>query len=367
MSEGMSTLLDKLNSVKELPFRDFMELALYDGREGYYARPDLRIGKGGDFVTSEAISPVFGFALARLATEFLASAGDGLTAIVDIGAAQGGLIGSVGAELPGELRSRARLIGVEKMPRKPIDGTELVQTIEEVPADLPALVLSNELFDAFPVARLVMRSEGLRELWVSVEPDGELSWLEKDAPTEYSEYFSRRGIELVEGQFADVSLEWEMFYERVCRRFARALIVTIDYGFRQRQLFDRRVRKFGTVAAFYRHQVHRDVLARPGLQDLTAHINFDDLQGAGERSGFSTLFFGRQAHFLLTLGVTEHPLFRPSHELQPASLAEAVEEAEERRAARRLVLPEGIGEEMKVLVQGRGLPLEGWSFQRKIF
>jgi SAM-dependent MidA family methyltransferase len=145
------------------------------------------------------------------------------------------------------------------------------------------------------------------------------------------------------------------------------LIVTFDYGFPQAQLFDARVRNFGTAAAYWQHQVSRDLLARPGEQDLTAHINFTDLISAGESLGFETLKFARQAEFLLALGITEHHLFTPAAEVETASLAEAVEQIDEREAARRLVLPDGLGEEIRVLVQGRGVPTAGWSFQQKLF
>ena len=108
----------------------------------------------------------------------------------------------------------------------------------------------------------------------------------------------------------------------------------------------------------------RDLLANPGEQDLTAHINFTDLQRAGERNGFATLFFDRQAKFLLAAGATEHELFKPIDEIatdDPLQLRAAREDA------RRLVLPDGIGEDSRVLVMGKGVPVEGWSFQRKLF
>ncbi|MBI2214297.1 MAG: SAM-dependent methyltransferase [Acidobacteria bacterium] len=109
------------------------------------------------------------------------------------------------------------------------------------------------------------------------------------------------------------------------------------------------------------HEVHRDLFADPGRQDLTAHVNFDDLERAGADRGFSTLAFTRQARFLLSIGITEHPLFSP---LEEVDLVKALQTQVERENARRLVLPDGIGDEIRVLVQGKGVPGEGWSFQR---
>jgi SAM-dependent MidA family methyltransferase len=163
-----------------------------------------------------------------------------------------------------------------------------------------------------------------------------------------------RGIELADGQFADVSLQWEALYGELCRFVERGLIVTLDYGYPEDQLFRSRMRRYGTAAAYRGHRVSRDLLADPGEQDLTAHVNFTDLQREGERQGFTTLAFTRQAQFLLSLGITRHELFTPVQELEAAS----VELMEARDEARRLVLPDGIGEEIRVLLQAKGLPIQ---------
>jgi SAM-dependent MidA family methyltransferase len=243
-------------------------------------------------------------------------------------------------------------------------GPHFVQTLDEVPSDGPTLLIANELFDAFPFARLVQRDEHLHELWVT-DREGQLDWCEKEASAEYEDYFASRGIELADGQFADVSLEWSAYYADLCRFADRALIVTLDYGFPQEQLFHPRFRRFGTAASYSQQRVTRDLLNNPGEQDLTAHINFTDLISTGERAGFTTLFFDRQAKFLLSLGITDHPLFAPIEEV--ASAEEGLRTREAREDARRLVLPDGIGEEIRVLVQSRGLTTEGWSFQRKLY
>src|SRR5207237_7590919 len=102
----------------------------------------------------------------------------------------------------------------------------------------------------------------------------------------YDDDFSGGSFDLADGQFADVSLDWESTYEDIARLVTRGLIFTFDYGYPEQQLFSSRARRFGTAAAYSRQQVSRDLLANPGQQDLTAHINFTDLQRAGERNGF---------------------------------------------------------------------------------
>ncbi|MFN2443183.1 MAG: SAM-dependent methyltransferase [Thermoanaerobaculia bacterium] len=344
----------------ELTFEEFVGLALYDSDFGYYAAPK----SGLDYATSVDLSPVFPFALARFAGRFLAAAGDEVCSVVDIGCGDGSLLAGIRDHLPESLLPRVRLIGIDRSagrlrPEHASDSSlHFTGSIEAIDPARPALVFSNELFDAFPFARLVKREEELRELTVRVDR-GELAWGERPAREEYVHYFSTRGIELEVGQFADISLEWGGFYGELAGRIERGAIVTIDYGFPQEKLFDVRVRRYGTAVAFHRHRLNRDLLANPGEQDLTAHINFTDLERRGEAQGWETIGFERQARFLLENGAADHPLLAPRESVEPASPEGAVELAAMRDAARRLLLPDGIGDEMRVLIQTRGIALEG--------
>jgi len=376
---SMSDVLRNLLSYGPLSFRDFVEIALYHPEFGYYTSGQNRVGKEGDYVTAPTLSPVFSYAIGNLVREFVSRCEGAVSTIVDIGCGDGGLIDAV-YQLPGVPVSR--FFGVDRSldraTGQPGNRVTFVTTIDEVPADGIHLIFSNELYDAFPFARLVQRGEHLHELWIT----DELEWTEHEAPQQYEDYFAARGIELENGQFADVSLEWEAFYEDVIRRFERALIVTIDYGHPGNKLFHPRARRFGTAAAYTHQRVTRDLLANPGEQDLTAHINFTDLERAGERHGATTLFFDRLAKFLLTLDITDHELLRPQEEVLGSSAPregggpedpstrgpeEPFARLQLREDARRLILPDGIGEDLRVLVQGKGVPLSTWSFQKKLF
>ena len=342
----MRDVLRNMLQYGDLSFRDFMEVALYHPLFGYYSRPVHPAGKGGDFVTAPSLSPAFSFAISELVREFVSRTEAAVYTFVDIGAGEGGLVADVAAQLDENVRFFA------------VDRTRGT-LIEDVPRDGAHLVFSNELYDAFPFARLVQRGEHLHELWVGQTPDGGLDWTEREAPAPYEDYFAERGIRLAEGQFADVSLEWEAFHRDVVNRFERALFVTFDYGHPADKLFSSRARRFGTAAAYAGHRVSRDLLANPGEQDLTAHINFSDLQ----RVDAETLYFGRMAQFLLAIGITRHPLFLPHGEVT----IDTTDMLQAREDARRLILPDGIGEDLRVLVQGKGVAAEGWSFQRQLF
>jgi SAM-dependent MidA family methyltransferase len=362
-------VLGKLLETGDLPFRDFVELALYHPQFGYYRQAESPIGKTRDFVTSPALSPVFAFALSGLVREFVGRGGYEMSTVVDIGCGDGALIHSLYGAMDAEARSHVRFYGVDRSlerVRSADYGVAFVETLDAVPRDGAHLLIANELFDALPFARLVHRGEHLHELWVS-EHDGELDWTEHEAPGPYEDYFAEHGIELEDGQFADVSLEWGAYYTDLCRFLTRGMIVTFDYGFTARQLFHPRIRRFGTAASYSKQRVTRDLLAAPGRHDITAHINFSDLIRAGEQASLTTLFFDRQAKFLLALGATEHELFTPVTEVQIESTAVGLDLLQRREDARRLVLPDGIGEEIRVLVQSRGLPQTDWAFQRPLF
>lgn len=344
-----------------LSFRDFVEHSLFDPEEGYYRRPRA----GGDYATAVDLSPAYSFALARLMDELAARLPDGLSAAVDVGCGDGSLLAGLrDAAGPG---APPRFLGVDRSLgrlRPELAADPALEFLEAIPPlDGPAFVVSNELFDAVPWHRVVQREEGLRELWTGRQGET-LAWEERPAPPEVAGYFEARGIRLDRGQFADITPGWGELYRSVLRAVPAGLAVTVDYGFPQERLFDVRVRRWGTAVAFHRHELNRDLLARPGRQDLTAHVNFTDLMRAGEAEGWSTLAFMRQASFLLAIGIADHPLFTPLEELRGGEAGGAMALAEAREQARRLVLPDGIGDEMRVLVQGRGVPLEGWSFQK---
>jgi SAM-dependent MidA family methyltransferase len=367
----MLDVLRKSLKDSDLPFRDFVELVLYHPEFGYYARAESPVGKDADYVTSPVLSPVFSYSLGNLCREFMSRSGDGVWQVVDIGCGDGGLIRAL-AEKKGltteTQRAQRQFYGVDRnLGRATLDPrVTYVTSLDEIPPADARLIISNELFDALPFARLVQRGEHLHELWVT-ERDGALDWSEHEAEAKYDDYFAERGIKLDDGQFADVSLEWGALYDDICRFVPRGLIVTFDYGLPQSKLFRGRMRRFGTAAAYAKQRVSRDLLINPGQQDLTAHINFDDLRRTGEGQAFASLFFDIQAKFLLALGATEHELFTPIGDVSIESANEGLTLLQARDDAKRLILPDGIGADIRVLVQGRGMGPEPWRFQSQLF
>jgi len=383
MAEERSMLDVLRNSLRhsDLPFRDFVELVLYHPDFGYYARAESPVGREADYVTSPVLSPVFSYSLGNLCREFMSRSGDGVWQVVDIGCGDGGLIRALELTTEAQRAQRKPLCplclcgstphhfyGVDRNLGRAVPDPRVtyVTSLDEIPPADARLIISNELFDALPFARLVQRGEHLHELWVT-ERNGALDWSEHEADARYDDYFAERGIKLDDGQFADVSLEWSALYDDICRVVPRGLIVTFDYGLPQSKLFRGRLRRFGTAAAYAKQRVSRDLLINPGEQDLTAHINFDDLKRAGEGQAFASLFFDIQAKFLLALGATGHELFKPIGDVSIESANEGLTLLEARDDAKRLILPDGIGADIRVLVQGRGMGPEPWRFQSELF
>lgn len=343
-----------------------MEAALYDDRNGYYNGRREGPETGVDFATSVTISPVFSYSIAQLANEFLNRFDDEVCSIVDIGCGDGELIRSV-ARFCRMTAPMARFFGVDRALRNRVADKNVIfcRSLGSIPDSGPTFLFSNELFDALPVHRVVQTGRGLEELGVE-QDEGVPGWSQRPAPEALSRYLAERGVELEVGQIADFTPEWAAFYSAMLLRFEQALAVTIDYGFDGAKLFDARVRPTGTVAAVRGHSISRDLLAEPGSSDLTAHVNFSDLQTTGEEAGYTTLLWTRQARFLLSIGALDHPLLKPLDDDARLPLSDSLEVRDARAAARSLLLPAGIGDEMRVLVQARNVPMSGWSFQSQL-
>lgn len=338
MSAPTERLRERIQSSGPIPFTAFMEEALY-GEGGYYRRAKLPIGEGGDFVTGSSLSPLFGRAtgrvLRRLDGELRRAA-----ELFEAGYGGGTHLGAVVEFLDGEGGGR-RLRAWDRVARPVPAGVERVAALEDIgEGEIEGLVFSYELFDALPVHRLIGRADGsLGELWVDLDSDGHFAWREGEL-SDPSLPALLGDASLAPGQVADLSPEWAPLYGALARRLGRGLLVTCDYGFPRPQLLDPRIRRHGTLACYRRQTVHRDPFADVGAQDLTAHVDFTALIEAGEAAGLATFVLTRQALWLSACGLFE-------------DLADAP--AATRREAIALLDGEGMGEEIRVLVQARGV------------
>jgi SAM-dependent MidA family methyltransferase len=354
-------LLAKVRREGPLTFRDWMSEALYDERGGYYSRSDIeRWGRAGDYRTSPERSPLFAATFARYFARLHEELGspNSLT-LIEAGGGAGRfarvLLDTLQRDAPivfDSLRYVFDEAGADSRARAsailaPHSERAEFRSILDFTRDPSAFVVfSNELLDALPVHRVVMRGGRLRELYVAEGAGGGFAWEECEPSTpRIAEHFERFGMTLDEGQFAEVNLEAEEWVTRVASLEGRGFVVTVDYGDDALALVRAPHRSEGTLRAFSGQRMVEDLLASPGAQDLTTTINWTQVVAAGEAAGLETIALERLDAFLLKAGLIEQL------ERESALASDEAERAALRLGAREMILPNGMAASFQVLVQ----------------
>ena len=357
----------------------FMDLALYDPSFGYYARSTRRSGAAGDFFTSVDVGAVFGELLesqiAEMAALFSADANEPVD-LVEAGAGSGRLSADILRTARVRHRGaydRFRLHLVEASPAARDEqratlgdvSERLVSSSTQLPERINGILFANELLDAMPTHQVVMRDEGLREMYVS--PALALHEGPPSTPA-LAEYLQRLGVTLEPGWRVEINLRAVEWIRGLARRLDRGFIILIDYGHEARELYSVG-HSNGTLTTFARHTAEGPEssagtprwLKSPGEQDITAHVDFTSVRAAAEEEGLFTLGFLDQTYFLLALSQN---LENPANPANSANL-ENLENLKKRLALKTLIMPGGLGSTMKVLIFGKDVgrpPLRGCSF-----
>jgi SAM-dependent MidA family methyltransferase len=356
-------LRERIEREGAISFHDWMEAALYDEREGYYCRSDLkRWGREGDYRTSPERSPLFAATCARYfaacyealdrpaqLTIWEAGAGSGAFAlqVLETLARSDRRIFSATRYVLDERSAAARPLFREKL--SPFESRIECRSLSEAVAPVENCVLfANELLDAFPVHRVILRGGRLRELYVSVNRGGEFITLEQDPSTPaLSEYLSRLNVSLDEGQSAEINLQAVAWLKRAAQTIKRGYLLLVDYGAEAASLYHGGTRPRGSLRAFRGHAFVEDILSNPGEQDITSTVDWTTIKGVCLETGFEIVSFERQDRFLLEAGFLE-VLARMTSEA--SSRAEALSLS---TTAREMVLPGGMSESFQVLVARR--------------
>ncbi|HET8946364.1 MAG TPA: SAM-dependent methyltransferase [Candidatus Polarisedimenticolia bacterium] len=355
-------LRDTLRARGAIPFATFMELCLYHPEHGYYTR-GLGGGGGRDYVTSSGVHAAFGRLVARQAAEMWRllgtprrfrfvefGPGEGRFAADFLGAADqdvpfAAALEYVLVETSPALRARQerRCAG---LPR--VAATPSWRSLEALLADpssktAAGCLFANEVLDAFPVHRIAGTPEGPREIHVELAGEDYRETPRAISTPALSDYLERNAIRPRPGQVVDVAPEAVRFVTRLGGLLERGWGLLVDYGEAAGDLFHP-VRARGTLRAFHRHRLSHDVLAHPGEQDLTAHVDFTAVRRAATDTGWSVAGQVSQAHFLLALGALD------DYEAQDLA---------DRERLKDLVLPDRMGGAFQVLVLARGGVAEG--------
>lgn len=344
-----------------ISFAEYMQLCLYHPDYGYYTRTRSRIGKSGDFFTSTSVHAAFGRLIARQLADMWEKMGRGPFTVAEQGGGEGDLCRDIleaAAEESPEFYCALRYCMVEISPDNRarqmarLDGVrDKVEWCQlDDLAGMCGCIISNELVDAFPVEQVEIRDGCWYQVFV-VEQDGQfVEELRPARSSEFADYFSKVGIDLTEGNRAEVNLQALRWMREIGNLLQRGFVLTIDYGYPAEELYAP-WRRNGTLMCYHRHTASEDPFEMPGCQDITTHVDFTALQRAGEESGLQSLYYGDQGRFLLGLGFVEVLLLLQSRTTNERN-AQAL-----RLTLKNLIMPEGgMGETFKVLIQGKGVP-----------
>jgi SAM-dependent MidA family methyltransferase len=353
-------IADEIRAQGPLPFTRFMEICLYHPNYGYYSSGRAGRGREGDYYTSPTVHPVFGALLGKQLAQMWRLLGEGAFEMVEVGGGEGYLCLDIldylqrhEPQLYDLLRYRMVEISpvyIEK--QKGLLSAHRTKVTWDSIADVDAMkvegcFLSNELVDAFPVHRVVVEKGELKEIYVDLDK-GQFVEVQSDPSTpELEAYFQRLGITLTEGQGAEVNLEALRWIEGVAKGLKRGFAITIDYGYQAQELFSSH-RKDGTFMCYRGHRALSDPYSHLGLQDMTSHVNFTSLIIWGEGCGLGLTGVVPQYRFLLALGILK----------EAARMDEGQgswEAMNERLTLKNLILPGGMGETFKVLIQHKGI------------
>lgn len=347
---------EEIRAIGPIPFARFMELALYDPDGGYYRSPDARPGRRGDFLTAPELHPIFGEMLARAVEQAWHVLGDPEPFVVrEHGAGEGALAIPLLGALPAAIRYSPVEVDERRLDvlRRRLDGEGLADRLDEGDPAAPfdGVVIANEVLDALPVHRVRRRGDRLRELAVGLGDHGVFQEVEVDPTTSaLAERLVIEGVELTDGQTAEVALALDDWVAVAVRPLRRGLVVLIDYGAPATELYEPVRRRDGTLRAYVRHQVTDDPYRFVGRQDLTAHVDVTAVVRAAEAAGLTTLGLTTQAETLMGLGIEDR-----LREVQ-ADPATTFEDYTLLRASLMRLLDPGAMGRFRVMVFGREWP-----------
>jgi SAM-dependent MidA family methyltransferase len=355
-----------------LPFCAFMETALYAPGLGYYVTPRALFGVEGDFVTAPELSPLFAACLANGVAGLLAQAGGG--DVVELGAGSGVMAAALCAALIRQGAPLARYRIVEPSPALAARQRERIARDPALDAHRDrfewlaappreawrGVAIANEVIDALPVDRFRVTASGCEALGVVAAGSG-FAWQPRAAGAELAAAVAalqrRLPVPMAAGFVSELCPGQGAWLGDVARALDCGAILVADYGLPRAQYYHPS-RDGGTLCGFRRHRRVADALAHPGLQDLTAWVDFSALADDAVACGLSIGGFATQAHYLLATGI----------ERELARMAEASGEVARlalRQGAATLLLPGEMGERVKVMALARGIrgPIDGFGFR----
>jgi SAM-dependent MidA family methyltransferase len=346
-------------------FDEYMQMALYEPGLGYYSAATPKFGEQGDFVTAPEISPLFGFCLAQQADALFAQGCN--SQILEFGAGSGKLCAQIMSSLPAlehywildlsaELKQRQQQY---LRARLSADLFHKIEWLSGLPTDFDGIVLANEVLDAMPV-HILHKQGDWQELGVAY--DGQSFTWQSFVPGEPAleaicSIEARLG-ELPDNYRSELNLNYAPWLNALAQSCKRCVALIIDYGYEQEHYYHP-ARSRGSLTCHYRHRVHNDPLIYPGLQDITAFVDFDACADAAESAGFELTGLVPQGQFLLANGLLEEAQRR-------ARDSDSVTQLAISQQVQTLSLPQEMGDKFKVLALQMNLALDMPAMRRGV-
>jgi SAM-dependent MidA family methyltransferase len=342
-----------------ITFARYMELALYAPGLGYYTAGAHKFGEAGDFITAPELSPLFGRTLARQAAEVIAHSAPH---ILELGAGSGKLAADMLGELErlgnlpdsyailevsADLRARQQALLQERVPHL----FERVHWLDALPEQFSGAIIANEVLDALPVHLLHWRDGPVNERGVALDDSGFI-WQER-VISDAALLEAAQNISVPDDYVSEICLAARGLLNSLAQRLQQGAMLFIDYGFGAREFYHPQ-RSSGTLMCHYRHHAHGDPFFLPGLQDITAHVNFTDVAECGIDAGLELMGYTSQAFFLFNCGIAD--FLRDTspenvRDYQPLSAQ-----------LQKLTSPAEMGELFKVIALGKNMPVSLTGF-----
>ena len=372
--EALKHSLDLYHRIREeilhnnsISFFRYMQMALYEPGLGYYSAGASKIGKAGDFITAPELSSLFTKCLARQCLQIITETRQPV--IIEIGPGTGVMMCDLLQTLEEKNALPEKYMVLEtgadlryrqqKLVRSRIPHLESrIEWLDSLPEDtFNGIIIGNEVIDAMPVHRLIFQNGKFNELCVVLD-NGKLDWIVKSAEdplqsrvqTILSDYIPG----LPEGYRTEMNLQIESWIASLAKLLERGVMLFIDYGYPRHEYYHPQ-RTDGTLLCHYRHYVHSDPFFHPGLQDITASVDFTTVAEAADHAGLRVTGYTTQAHFLMNCGLEEV--------MNENDLISSQDRAELGRQARLLTMPGEMGERFKVIALNRNLDVPLTGFQ----
>jgi len=347
-----------------ISFARYMELALYAPGLGYYTAGAHKFGEAGDFITAPELSVLFGKTLARQMQQIMAQSAPH---ILELGAGSGKLavdmlteLAALNAlpdsysilEVSADLRQRQRALMQEKMPHL----LARVQWLDTLPEKFSGAMVANEVLDALPVHLVDWHDNRIQERGV-VATDSSFAYAARDI-ADAALLAAAQAVrpEQIEADYhSEICLAAHGLIQSLAACLEQGALLLIDYGFGASEFYHPQ-RKRGTLMCHYRHHAHDDAFYLPGLQDITAHVNFTDIAECGIDAGLELLGYTNQAFFLINGGITELLAQQDPENLRTYLPLSA--------QLQKLTSPSEMGDLFKVIAFGRGMTQGLSSFVR---